>query len=92
MRVPLDAKLITLYQANGVWMANFSGPGSDDIRKLFGGTEIPTPFQDSMEEDRVYREIQHLNPGYTVMLEAKTTPKLVHPEGWQSDGHTPGNE
>lgn len=63
-------KTITLYRAKDSWMAHYSGPDSEDIRKLFGTVDLPCAFTPEFEASRVLAAISKLNPAYLVLLEA----------------------
>ena len=72
-RIPHDANLITLYRDHGFWMALFSGPKSDSVRRLFGTTALPTPFGADASETLVYDVVQRGNPDYLVLIEPEAT-------------------
>lgn len=59
---------ITLFKANGGWMAQHSGEGSENIIELFETDTLPTPFSDSQSADSVRDTIERLNPGHEIIV------------------------
>lgn len=59
---------ITLKRLASCWVACWSGDGADEIRELFGVTEIPTAYTGDAEPSTVLRGISQLNPGADVRL------------------------
>lgn len=57
-------KTITLYRANGSWIARFSDPR---VIRLMGTADIPTPFYDTASAGLVAQEIGKRNPGVTII-------------------------
>lgn len=57
---------ITLFRANGSWVARFSDP---EVATLFGTDTIPTPYRDHAPAEIVLADIQMRNPGCDVRLE-----------------------
>ncbi|KKL73507.1 hypothetical protein LCGC14_2074190 [marine sediment metagenome] len=60
--------LITLKQAGGIWVSVHSGPGSDEVRDLFGTDTLPTPFTANLLGTVVQDAIRKLNPEHQVVL------------------------
>lgn len=60
---------ITLYRANGSWMAHWTGgERTAQVLRLFGTPDLPTAFRDTAPAERVQREIQASNPDCTVEI------------------------
>jgi hypothetical protein len=70
-RVPLGSNIITLFQGPNAWMAHFSGPYADFVRRAFGTEILPTAFTIQATEADVYAAMVQMNPGFIVMLEAQ---------------------
>ena len=61
--------LITLKQSGGIWVAEHSGPGSDEIVDLFGTGTLPTTYTANMPGAGVQDAIRKLNPEHAVVWE-----------------------
>lgn len=59
---------IELYKANGSWIAEHRGPGSEEIKRLFGTTALPTAFTDKADAYRVKESLERLNPDDEVII------------------------
>lgn len=59
---------ITLFKADGVWMAHYSGPGREDITNLFGTDTLPTAFTEKAHPYKVFAEIERLNPTHEIVI------------------------
>lgn len=57
---------ITLYRANGVWIARFSDP---EVRRLFATDTVPTAYAGVMLAADVLAQIQILNPRAIVTVQ-----------------------
>lgn len=55
-------------QLGRVWVAEFSGPEAEDIRRCCGTASIPTAYRASMSAERVRMRIQRLNPLADVII------------------------
>lgn len=64
--------IITLSISRGSWVATYSGPHAEPIKRLFGSATIPTAFTSQASIETVSREIKRLNPG-TVIARAKVS-------------------
>jgi hypothetical protein len=64
--------ILTLHRGTDVWLCSHSGFGSEDVRKLFGTTTLPTPYGISIDPETVHSAISKLNPTALVMLEPDT--------------------
>ena len=59
--------VLNIIQADGCWAVDFAGtPEADEIRELFGATQVPTPFGLSFPYDSVRAFVQEKNPQYVV--------------------------
>lgn len=52
-----------------VWIAEFSGPEAEEIRRSCGTTRIPTAFTAHCPAEKVKAKIQELNPLADVIIE-----------------------
>jgi len=59
---------ITLDIQQGMWVAVFSGPHSEEIQRLFGTTTLPTPFAGSTLPYMVFNSVMDKNPGVKVRM------------------------
>ena len=61
--------LVTLKREGGIWVGVHSGPGSDEVRELFGTDTLPTPYPANMIGTVVQDAIRKLNPEHAVVWE-----------------------
>lgn len=59
-------------QLGQVWIAEFSGPEAEDIRRACGTTSIPTAFTYHCPPEKVKRAIQDLNPLADVIIKEES--------------------
>jgi len=59
---------IVLKVERGMWVAEHSGPASDEIQELFGTRTIQTPFSTSTNTETVLSEVTRLNPEFNVVI------------------------
>lgn len=57
---------IKLRRGKDVWLAD--KVGDPEAKRLFGTTELPTPFRVSTPAEEVKAEIEQLNPNDNVVL------------------------
>lgn len=69
-RIEPGQPTITLYRGDVVWIAQFGGNSSDDIRRIMGATALPTPYGIGTDAATVVTAIQSLNPDMLVLLES----------------------
>ena len=60
--------LITLRQDGGLWVGVHTGPGSDEVVRLFGTHILPTAFTANVLGTVVQDAIRKLNPEHQVEL------------------------
>lgn len=59
--------MIRLYLANGTWMADTQfAANADEVRRLFGTDQLPTPYTDKTPARCVYDAIARANPSEQV--------------------------
>ena len=59
---------IDLHVDGDSWMAAYSGPHADEVRRLFGTTTLPSSFRATATGSRVLARIRELNPGVIVTV------------------------
>lgn len=60
---------ITLYRTTTAWIADMSrAEGADDIRRLMGTDQIPTPYTAAADPERVRRGVAQCNPNHAVTI------------------------
>ena len=50
--------LVTLKREGGIWVGVHSGPGSDEVRELFGTDTLPTPYPANLLGTFVQNEVR----------------------------------
>ena len=62
---------ITLYRTATCWMADLSrAEGADDVRRVMGTDQIPTPYTAAADPERVRRDVAQRNPNNVVHIYA----------------------
>ena len=65
-----ERNAILLRRESAGWTATFVGPHGDEVKRLFGGRTIPTPFTASALPLKVQTEIAKRNPCVDVVFES----------------------
>ena len=61
---------ITLYTYRATWMADMGqATDADEIRRLLGTDQIPTPYTTAMDWREVQRHVETRNPGHAVLVD-----------------------
>lgn len=60
-------KIIRLWNDGYQWLAEFDGPGSEEIENLLGTKMIPTPFLIQMSKEKVIQLLKLHNPEYRII-------------------------